>query len=212
MIKRFRVRARHPQRYLIQKAVAELERNNLVIFPTETLYGLGAKSTSKKAIRSLLRAKQRPEKKGFILLIVKKDQLKPLVQEIPPIAKTLIKKFWPGPLTLVFKKKASVSNLLSGNTNTIAIRFTSHPVARAIIISLNRPITAPSANISGNPPPQTALAAMRDLQKVSSISFALDAGRSPRAKPSTIVDVTGRTPIILREGAITKKRIMRALG
>jgi L-threonylcarbamoyladenylate synthase len=183
----------------------------LVIFPTETLYGLGAISTDRAALAKLVRAKKRPKEKGFIVLIARKADLRQLAESVPKTAKVLIDAFWPGPLTLVFTKKSTISNRLTGSDHTIAIRYTSHPVAQKLIRKAGKPITAPSANISGNPAPRTAYEALEDLGANADIAYALDAGRSPNAKPSTIVDVSGTHIKILREGAVPKKRILAAL-
>ena len=195
----------------IAHAARILRRGGLIIFPTETLYGLGARASSQKALSSLVRAKHRPRGKGFIVLIASPGDLKKLVHDIPVSAKKLMRTFWPGPLTLVFKKRKGISAALTGNQHTIAIRLTSHPIARALIRGLGSPITAPSANVSGHPAPRTVGAAVRDLSHARGIVLALDAGRSPEALPSTIVDVSGDTLHILRVGTITKKHIMGVL-
>ncbi len=211
MIERLRIHPARPSRTAIACGVRALRHDKLIIFPTETLYGLGADTSSPKAIRLLYRAKNRPLKKGFILLIARRKELTRLVARVSPAAHILAKNFWPGPLTLIFKKRGSVSKILTGGASTVAVRCTSHPVARSLILALGRPITAPSANISGHAAPRTARAAIKDLRLQAGIQLALDAGRSPRALPSTIVDVSEKIPRILREGAIARTHIFRAL-
>jgi L-threonylcarbamoyladenylate synthase len=211
MIQRFRVHARHPQKRLIKKAVAELELNNLVIFPTETLYGIGGSASSLRSLRKLARVKNRKKNKGFIVLINDPREATRFAKNIPPHAKKLMRAFWPGPLTLVFKKRSGIPSALTGGRKTVAIRCTSHPVARALIAAAG-PLTAPSANRAGGIPPRSAREAIHVFKGDPEVTFALDAGRSKERQPSTIIDFTGRHPRFLREGVIPIKRVIATLS
>lgn len=211
MIEIVRVNRRKPSPKDIRRAVEELKKNRLVIFPTETLYGIGGNALSKNAIRALIKAKKRTPGKGFIVLINAKKSVKLFTKEISKDAKRLMDTFWPGPLTLIFKKRPSVPKLLTGGASTIALRYTSHKVPQALIKGLGSPITAPSANKSGNTPPEIARAAIADFSDTLEVRLAFDSGRSKDKKPSTIVDVSQKKIHILRVGAISTSQVLKAL-
>lgn len=202
---------KHPERTAIRHAANILKGGGIVVFPTETVYGLAANAFDRRAVKKIFKVKGRTEKKGLIILIDTKRDLLKIVREIPLSAKKLISKFWPGPLTLIFKKNISVSRVLTGGKDTVAVRLSSHPVARALTRAAGFPITAPSANLSGRKSHRTMNGVRRELGNKKEIEFFLDGGRTPLGKASTIVDVTKNHPRILRKGAITKNDLKKYL-
>jgi len=203
---------RRPEKKIIENAALVIRRGGLVVFPTETFYGLGANALDGRAVKKIFRVKGRPENKPLIVLIANKKDLRRLASYIPPVAYKLINKFWPGPLTLIFKRKKIIPKEVTAGGSTIAIRLSSHPVALALVRAAGVPITAPSANLSGRPPHQTIRGALKELGKHKEIGLFLDGGTTPLGKPSTILDLTKKPPKILRTGSITKKELLRFIG
>lgn len=213
-----KINPQRPQRNIL-KAVAEvIKSGGLVVFPTETFYGLGANALNPKAVKKIFQVKGRPEKKPLIILIAKKSDLKKYVRKIPAIAYKLINKFWPGPLTLIFKKKKIVPKEVTAGGETVAVRLSSHPVARALVATAGVPITAPSANLSGGKPHRTIAGVLKELGKKKEIKLFLDAGEPGSdpalagllpGKPSTILDLTKKPPVIIRPGVITLNKILK---
>ncbi|WCK54362.1 L-threonylcarbamoyladenylate synthase [Aneurinibacillus sp. Ricciae_BoGa-3] len=190
---------------------AELLRNNeLVAFPTETVYGLGGNALADDTVEKIYAAKGRPSDNPLILHIADKEQLNDLVREVSPLASLLIEAFWPGPLTLVMPKKQGVAHRASAGLDTLAIRMPDHPLALALIRATGLPIAAPSANLSGRPSPTTARHVMEDLN--GRIAGVLDGGPTGIGVESTVVDVTGNIPVILRPGGVTAEQIAEVAG
>jgi L-threonylcarbamoyladenylate synthase len=188
----------------IGKAAGLIKKGELVVFPTETLYGLGASALDEKAIRKVFVAKGRPEDKGLIVLVSDKKMLKRIVKRIPPTAERLIKEFWPGPLTIIFEKKKSLPESLSPN-DTIAVRIPGNPVTLSLIKEAGVPIVAPSANPSGKKPPKTAAQVRSYFKKF----FILEDDSSLGGVPSTIISLS---PLkVIRLGAISKGRLKKAV-
>ena len=150
---------------LIEKAAGILRKGGLVAFPTETVYGLGADGLNASACKKIYEAKGRPSDNPLILHIGNISQLKDIVCDIPECAVKIIDRFWPGPVTLVFRKKSIVPDSVSGGLNTVAVRFPSNPVARAIINAAKTPVAAPSANTSGKPSPTRAKHVLHDMDE-----------------------------------------------
>lgn len=194
----------------IQAAAALLKENEVVAFPTETVYGLGANAKSDEAVKKIFTAKGRPSDNPLIIHIANQRQVEDLVESIPEVAKLLMERFWPGPLTLVFQKKAGLSQSATAGLDTVAIRMPDHPVALSIIEAANLPIAAPSANLSGKPSPTTAQHVEKDL--TGRISGIVDGGETGVGVESTVVDCTEGIPIILRPGGITKEEILQVVG
>lgn len=183
----------------------------LVAFPTETVYGLGANALDSKAVKKIYLAKGRPTDNPLIVHISNKDDLKKYVVGISEKSKTLVEHFWPGPLTLVFKKKEGVfPDEITAGLDTVAIRMPSHPIALALIENSGVPIAAPSANQSGRPSPTTAEHVKEDLY--GRIAGIVDGGKTGIGLESTVVDVTGELPVILRLGGITKDELEQCVG
>jgi L-threonylcarbamoyladenylate synthase len=202
-MKIFKIEPHHIDHSLIRTAADILRAGGLVIFPTDTLYGLAANIYNDVALKRVFEVKKRPLNKPLPVLISDPGELSSLAQQIPPLAKTLMDFFWPGSLTLVFKKTAKVSAILTGGKGTVAVRVPDHPVTLALIREASFPVTGPSANISGMEPPVTAEEAARNLGE--KVDLVIDAGPCPIRTPSTILDLTGSKPQILREGAIPRQ-------
>lgn len=192
----------------IRRAVRLLQAGDLVAFPTETVYGLGCRAFDARAARKVYRAKGRPADNPLIVHIGRKDDLPHVARDIPPAARCLAARFWPGPLTMILPKTARVPKAVTGGLDTVAVRMPDHPVALRLIRALGEPIAAPSANRSGRPSPTTAAHVRKDLPSV----FVLDAGACRKGVESTIVDMTGPRPRLLRPGALGRRAIERVTG
>ena len=195
---------------VIQTAAKILREGGLVAFPTETVYGLGGNGLDNSACEKIYIAKGRPSDNPLILHISEFEELQPIVREISPAAKALMDAFWPGPLTMVFPKSDIVPEKATGGLDTVAVRFPNHPVARAIIHAAGLPIAAPSANSSGKPSPTRASHVEFDLN--GKIDMIVDGGAAEWGLESTIVDVSGEVPMILRPGAVTKEMMEEVVG
>lgn len=200
----------HPDAEVIRKAAEILRAGGLVAFPTETVYGLGGNGLDDAACKKIYLAKGRPSDNPLILHISEREELGKIVREVSPAAKKLMDAFWPGPLTLVFPKADIVPEKATGGLDTVAVRFPSHPVARAIIRAAGLPVAAPSANSSGKPSPTRASHVEFDL--AGKIDMIVDGGAAEWGLESTIVDVSGDIPMILRPGAVTKEMLEEAVG
>ncbi|MBO0991573.1 L-threonylcarbamoyladenylate synthase [Bacillus sp. SD088] len=195
----------------IQEAAQYIRDNEIVAFPTETVYGLGANAGSDEAVARIFVAKGRPSDNPLIVHIAEYQQLEKLVMEISEQVKLLISAFWPGPLTLIFPKKpGELSEYVTAGLDTVAIRMPSHPVALALIRASGLPIAAPSANRSGKPSPTTAKHVEQDLN--GKIVGILDGGATGVGLESTVLDCTGQVPIILRPGGITKEELENVIS
>ena len=193
-----------------EKSGAILREGGLVAFPTETVYGLGGNALDKSASQKIYTAKGRPSDNPLIVHICNEEMMLPLVAYIPEKAKLLMDSFWPGPLTLIFKKTELVPYETTGGLDTVAIRFPSHICARKIIECAGVPIAAPSANVSGRPSPTMADHVVEDMN--GRIDMIVDGGSVGIGVESPIVDVSGELPMILRPGSITKEMIEQVIG
>lgn len=194
---------------LIQ-AASLLKNGELVAFPTETVYGLGANGLNTSAVTKIYQAKGRPSDNPLILHIADLEQLDNLVEIISPQAKILINKYWPGPLTIVFKRKKNVPDIVTGGLDTVAVRMPDNEIARNLIRMAEMPLAAPSANTSGRPSPTSAQAVLDDLQ--GKIAAIVDGGECHIGLESTVIDCSGETPVLLRPGAITLEMLKNDLG
>ncbi len=200
----------HPDPEAIAQAAAALAAGGLVAFPTETVYGLGADALNAAAVTRIFEAKGRPADNPIIVHIANAAALAGLVTAVPLAAQTLMARCWPGPLTLVLPSSAAVPAVTRGGLSTVAVRMPSHPVALALIRAAGRSIAAPSANRSGRPSPTTAQHVLADLGEA--VDLVLDAGPTPLGVESTVVDVTGETPILLRPGGVALETLEAILG
>lgn len=195
---------------LLKEAGALIKRGELVAFPTETVYGLGGDALRPDSSRKIYAAKERPSDNPLIIHIAKWDDLAKICDEIPDSAKQLADVFWPGPLTMILKKKPIVPLETTGGLETVAVRLPSHPIARAFIEAAGGYVAAPSANTSGKPSPTLAKYVAEDMN--GKIPMILDGGAVGLGLESTIVDLTEEIPVILRPGFITKKMLEQVLG
>lgn len=202
----------NPQNNLevINKAADILKIGGLVAFPTETVYGLGANALDPVAVKKIYEAKGRPSDNPLIVHISALDELPPLVATIPDNAKRLMSAYWPGPLTIIFKKSDIIPLETSGGLDSVAIRFPENKVAQLIIKQAGIPIAAPSANSSGKPSPTRASHVQYDLE--GKIDMIIDGGHCEFGLESTIVDLTGDKPCLLRPGSITLHMLEEVLG
>lgn len=208
--KQIRISPENPEPELVLEAAEILQNGGLVAFPSETVYGLGGNGLDPEACKRIYIAKGRPSDNPLILHISQIDELRPIVREVSPIAQKLIEAFWPGPLTMIFPKSELVPMAATGGLDTVAVRLPSHPVALAIIRKAGLPIAGPSANSSGKPSPTRASHVAFDLD--GKIDMIVDGGAAEWGLESTIIDVSGETPIILRPGAITKEMMEAVVG
>lgn len=194
----------------LQAAAGIIRDGGLVAFPTETVYGLGADAMNAEAAAKIYEAKGRPSDNPLIVHIADKEQVDLLAENVPEAAERIMEAFWPGPLTIILNKKKEVPHGTTGGLNTVAIRMPSHPVAQALIRESGCMIAAPSANTSGRPSPTTAAHVMEDMQ--GRIPMILDGGAVGIGIESTILDLTGEIPMILRPGYITKEMLEKVAG
>jgi L-threonylcarbamoyladenylate synthase len=205
-----RVNSKRPDYAIIEKASKLICIGEIVAFPTETVYGLGANALDPSAVLKIFKIKGRPSDNPLIIHIADMNTLRTLVSQIPPRANQIIKKFWPGPLTLVLKKSKIVPKITTGGLNTVAVRMPRNNVALALIRKSGLPIAGPSANISGRPSPTTAIHVKNDLD--GKIKLILDGGSTKIGIESTVIDMTQATPVILRPGGISKESIENEIG
>lgn len=193
----------------IEQAIAILKRGGIVAFPTDTVYGLGANARDDDAVARVYEAKKRPRHLALPLLLADISQIEDVARDVPDLAWALARRFLPGGLTLVLHKASSVSNLVSGGGDTIAVRVPDHPVPIALIQGLDSPITGTSANVSGSPSPLTAKEVYRQMG--DRVELIID-GRCPGGVNSTVLDLTGDVPRLIREGPISREEIERVCG
>ena len=195
----------------IRRAAALLCAGELVAFPTETVYGLGADALNGEAAARIFAAKGRPADNPLIAHIAGESGLAGLIAGEPcACARKLMRAFWPGPMTLIFPKSPRVPREVTAGLDTVAVRMPSHPVARALIRAAQTPIAAPSANRSGRPSPTTAAHVLEDME--GRIPLILDGGPCEVGLESTVVDVTGARPRILRPGGVTLEMLEGVVG
>ena len=195
---------------IIKHAASFIKMGEVVAFPTETVYGLGANGLNGKAVNKIFVAKGRPNDNPLILHIADKDDINKLTSGLTANARLLMEHFWPGPLTMVVKKSAIVPDEVSAGLDTVGVRFPSNTFAQKFIKACGCPIAAPSANISGRPSPTNAMDVMEDMQ--GKIAAILDAGSCGIGLESTVVDTTEPVPVILRPGGITYEMLTEVLG
>ena len=191
----------NPEAGALARAAEVLRAGGLVAFPTETFYGLGALASDPAAVRRVFRVKGRAESKPLLVLVDSIAMAESLVDEVTPRARELMTRYWPGALTLVLRARADLPRELTGGTETIGVRLSSHPVACGLVRALGGPVTAPSANPEGAVPPTTAAAVLRAF--AGAIDLVLDGGASAGGPASSVVDVTAEPPRVLRRGAVS---------
>ena len=199
-----------PDLSVIRRAGRIIREGGLVAFPTETVYGLGGDALNPESSRKIYEAKGRPSDNPLIVHICRLEDLAPIVSEIPPEAEKLAGAFWPGPLTMIFKKSGLVPKETTGGLDTVAVRFPSNKIAQALIDAAGGYIAAPSANRSGRPSPTLAKYCLEDLD--GRVEMIIDGGQVGIGLESTIIDLTEDEPVILRPGFINRKMLQEVLG
>lgn len=195
---------------MFDMAAQALKTGELVAFPTETVYGLGANALDSKAVEKIYKVKGRPSDNPLIVHISDISQINDLVLEVSDKARKLIDRFWPGPLTLIFQKSRKVPDIISAGLDTVAIRMPKNPIALDLIKRAAVPIAAPSANISGSPSTTECLHVFNDLN--GKIEYVIDGGPCNVGIESTILDLTTDVPVILRPGGITLEMLESVIG
>jgi L-threonylcarbamoyladenylate synthase len=198
-----------PQADVIARAAAVLRRGGLVVFPTETVYGVGANALDADAVGRIFEAKGRPATNPVIVHITRVEQIRP-VAEWPETAARLAERFWPGPLTLVLPRREAVPDVVTAGGPTVAVRMPSHPVARSLIDAAGVPVAAPSANRSTELSPTLAEHVLRGLD--GRIDLLLDGGPTPGGLESTVVDATSDPPRLLRPGLVSVADLEAVVG
>ncbi len=210
MVKIFNVNEKSPQIDVIAEAAATIREGGLVIYPTETVYGLGADATSDEAVAKVFMAKTRPIENPLPVIVSSTEMGREII-ELNRAAEALFEKFMPGPLTVVGKMKPKkVSQLLTGGTGKVGVRIPDNRVALKLVEFVGGPITSTSANLSGMPAPTTAKEAIEQLG--SKVDLALDSGKCRVGKPSTVVDISSATPVIIRGGPISGSELEKFLS
>ena len=187
----------------VDKGIAILKRGGVIAFPTDTVYGLGACANLQPAVERIYRVKERPRSMALPLLLADRSQISEVAEPVPPVAWCLIDNFFPGALTIVLHKSGSVLDIITAGGLTVAIRIPAHPVPVALADGLGMPLVGTSANLSGKPSVLTAGEVYTQFEE--KIDLVIDGGKCPGGRESTIVDVTGETPVVLREGAISRE-------
>jgi L-threonylcarbamoyladenylate synthase len=194
----------------IEQALQVLRAGGLIAFATDTVYGVGALPSLAPAVERIYLAKGRPRDKAIPLLMDSASRLEEVAENIPPEASLLAKKFWPGPLTIVLTRKPAVPDKITAGGTSVAVRVPDHPFALRLIAAAGGALATTSANLSGQPDPITAQEVLGYLG--GRIDLILDGGRCPGGIPSTVIDLSGSSPHVVRWGAIKHASLDEALG
>lgn len=189
----------------LEKGIAILRQGGIIVYPTDTIYGLGASMTSRQGVERIYRVKQRPPDMALPLLVADISQIEALTKKVPEAAQKLISRFLPGVLTIVLHASHSVPGIITAEGKTVAVRIPAHPIPLALIEGTGVPLVGTSANISGRPSPLTAREVYDQLG--DEVDLIINDGEPCPGTASTIVDVTGEVPVIIREGVITREEI-----
>ena len=194
----------------LDKAFAALDNGGVVVFPTDTLYGLGADVFSLPALQRIFAIKGRPAELALPVLVAGLDQVESVALPMSNQAQELAERFWPGPLTLVMRRSPELPDLVTGGADTVAVRMPAHRIPLALARRLGRPITGTSANLSGQPD-------LLDLDSIENqlgnlVDYIIRSGPPPEGTGSTVVDITRKEPRLLREGSISLEEIMETAG
>ncbi|MBI2908902.1 MAG: threonylcarbamoyl-AMP synthase [Chloroflexi bacterium] len=194
----------------VAEALRILKEGGVVAFPTDTVYGIGAAADKERALETIFELKGRPRGKPLQVFLSRVEDMTAVAQDVPDAAWRLAKALLPGGLTLVLGKQAWLSDIVTAAGDTVAIRIPAHPVPIALVEGLGAPLVATSANLSGQPSAVTAEEARRQLD--DRVALIIDAGPAPAGRESTIIDLTGSTPRILRQGMVSREEVEAALG
>jgi L-threonylcarbamoyladenylate synthase len=190
-----------PDRAMIEEAAALIRRGGLVVFPTETVYGLGAHALDRAAVQQIFEAKGRPSTDPLIVHVADRREVAGIAQDVPELLAQLADAFWPGPLTLILGKHDRVPIEVTAGLQTVAVRLPDHPVARALLTAAGVPVAAPSANLFSRPSPTRAAHVVADLD--GRVDLVLDAGSTDIGVESTVLDLTVRPPRVRRPGGVS---------
>lgn len=195
----------------LSKAAKFIQNGEVVAFPTDTVYGLGADARNEEAVKKIFEAKGRPADRALTVLVAEEQAIHKYTSAVPKEAQLLVKAFWPGPLTIVLNKKDVFASSVTANLETIGLRMPDHPLTLAFIKECGVPLAAPSANSSGHLSPTTAEHVLADLG--GKISAIIDGGETPDGIESTILDLSNPDrPLLLRPGGITKNQLEKVMG
>jgi L-threonylcarbamoyladenylate synthase len=192
----------------VEAGISVLNRGGLVAYPTDTVYGLGASSSIEEAVRHIYTVKNRPPNMAFPLLLECIAQISEVAINIPPLAWFLAARFWPGALTIVLDRSKAVSDAVTGGSDKVGVRVPAHPVPIALIAGSGAPLIGTSANRSGQPSAMTASEVAEQLG--AEVDLIIDGGSAPGGVESTVIDVTLKSPLILRRGAISRAALEEA--
>lgn len=210
MTKILKINYNSPETDKITIAADVLKHGGTVVFPTETVYGLGANALDGEAVKNIFKAKGRPSDNPLIVHVASLEDAKPLVESIPDNAYLVASSFCPGPLTIILKKSGIVPKVTTGGLDTVAVRIPNHNIALELIRKAKVPVAAPSANISGSPSPTCAKHVIQDLD--GRVDVIIDGGSSTVGVESTVIDLTKDTPVIVRPGGVTLEQLKGVLG
>lgn len=210
MTKILKINPHSPEPSKIKEAAEVIKNGGTVAFPTETVYGLGADALNPAAVKKIFRAKGRPSDNPLIVHIADIDDLKLIAKRPPESALALINKFWPGPLTIILKRKKVVPDIVTGGLDTVAVRMPDNRIALSLIRKSGAPLVAPSANLSGRPSPTGARDVAADLS--GKIDMIIDGGKTRIGIESTVMDMTTRPPVLLRPGGLPVEEIEKVAG
>lgn len=205
-----KINPKNPQISKIKEAARLIRQGKLVAFPTETVYGLGANALSHLAVKKIFEAKGRPPDNPLIIHIHDKNDIGLLAKDVPEITEKLIRRFWPGPLTIVLKKTKIVPRITTGGLDTVAIRMPKNKIASLLIKEAGIPIAAPSANVAGRPSPTLASHVWDDLK--GRIDLIIDGGQTNIGIESTVIDLSRKKPMLLRPGGVTLEELQKTIG
>jgi L-threonylcarbamoyladenylate synthase len=203
----FRIDPMEPAEGPVREAAEAVLRGGVIAFPTDTVYGLSCSLMDPAAVEFIYRLKKRPSHLSVIALLPEPDAVHPLVDALPEIGELLIRRFWPGPLSIIFKASSLVPLRLHGERGTIALRVPRHPLCQALLEAVGGPLVSSSANLSGQPPCVDA----DEIRRVfgNQLDVVLDGGASPASLPSTVVDVSSGRVELVREGAADVSAFLR---
>jgi L-threonylcarbamoyladenylate synthase len=193
----------------IKKAISILKKGGVVAYPTDTVYGLGACMTDTAAVDRIFQVKGRPKGMALPVLLADKVQMESILTSVPLSARRLADEFFPGALTIILPKSNSVPDIITGGGRTVAFRIPDHRVPLALIKGLGKPIVGTSANLSGQPSALTA--AEVQAQIGDKIDMVIDGGRCPGGIESTVIDLSGKKPVVRRQGAISIEKLRKIL-
>lgn len=203
---RHRIDPSAPQADLIQRAAAVMRSGGVIVFPTHGLYGLGTDARNRAGVERIYALKGRPSDKPLLVIIGRREMLDPLVNTIPPAAAFLMDHFWPGRVTFVLEARPGLARGIRSAAGRVGVRLAGHPVAAALSIAIDGPITGTSANLSGTGGCADIAAIQKEV--LNAVELVLDAGPLAGGSGSTVVDVTGQRPVILRQGDVPGRHIM----